>query len=124
MSQVILQLIAAIFALFALSRVYLRFKEKKLSSISFIFWVIIWLCGVAAILFPSITTEVAGFVGIGRGVDAILYASIIVLFYLIFRLYVKIEDTQRLITEVARKIALDSLSRDKETVSSRLPETK
>ncbi len=103
---VILQAVAAIFALFALSRVYLRFAERKLSSLSFVFWVAIWVGGVIFILFPDITTRFAKLVGIGRGVDVVIYASIAILFYLIFRIYIKIEDTQKQITEVARKMAL------------------
>lgn len=107
MEQFTLQSVAAIFVIFAISRVYLRFKERKISTLAFSFWIMIWIAGVWAILDPDSTTRFARLVGIGRGVDAILYASIVVIFYLIFRIYVKIEDTQRNITDLTRKIALD-----------------
>ncbi len=113
MYQILLQILAAIFTLFALSRAYLRFKERKLSSFAFIFWFIVWIAGVLAILFPETTTQLSRLVGIGRGADAILYASIVVIFYMIFRIYIRIEDTQKQITEVSRKVALLNASRKK-----------
>lgn len=104
--QEILQITAALFAIFALSRAYLRFKEHKLSSFAFIFWLGIWIAGVIAIFIPELTTDLARFLGIGRGVDIVLYASIVIIFYLLFKIYIKIEDTQREITELTRKVAL------------------
>lgn len=115
MNQLILQIVAAVFTLFALSRVYFRFQERKLSSFSFIFWAFIWLVGVSVILFPAISTKAASLLGIGRGADAVLYASIAVIFYLIFRIYVKIEDTQKQITEIIQKVALENYYKEKKT---------
>ncbi|MBI2596235.1 DUF2304 family protein [Candidatus Daviesbacteria bacterium] len=111
--QIITQFIAIFFAIFALSRAYLRFKERKLSSFAFIFWIFVWITGTVAIFFPDLTTKIAKFVGIGRGVDIVLYASIIIIFYLLFRIYIKIEDTQRQITQVARKVALQKMMKKK-----------
>jgi hypothetical protein len=105
-----LQIIITLFALFALSRVYLRFKEKKLSSLSFLFWLAIWVFGVWAVLDPAITSRVANFLGIGRGVDAVIYASIAILFYLIFRIYILLDDTQKQITQLTRSIALSKFN--------------
>lgn len=110
MELIILQSVAALFSIFAISRVYLRFKERKISSLAFIFWIGVWFAGVIAILDPEATTKFARLVGIGRGVDAILYASIIIIFYLIFRIYIKIEDTERNITELARKMSLKDVA--------------
>jgi len=106
MQGILLQIIAAVFAIFALSRAYLRFKERKLSSFAFIFWFAVWIVGMVLVLIPQLATEVARIVGIGRGVDVVVYASIAVLFYMVFRIYIKIEDTQKQITEMARQIAL------------------
>jgi small membrane protein len=104
--QIIIQLVAAIFTLFALSRVYLRFRENKLSSFAFIFWMAVWIVGIMVIMFPDFSSEIAKLVGIGRGSDVIIYASIAILFYLIFRLFIKIEDISKEITKLSREIAL------------------
>lgn len=110
--QALLQVIAAIFVLFAISRAYLRFKERKLSSVSFFFWNVVWVVGIFLIFIPDLTTRIANLLGIGRGVDVVLYASIVTLFYLIFRIYIKVEDTQRQITQVVRKVALEGEQRE------------
>lgn len=111
MEQNLLKIVAALFSLFALSRVYLRFKERKLSYFGFSFWVFVWLAGLTIVFFPGLSSSFATFVGIGRGVDVILYASVIILFYLIFRIYIKMEDIQKQITTLTRSIALDQKSR-------------
>jgi hypothetical protein len=105
--QVLLQIFIAIFALFALSRAYLRFLEKKLSSFAFLFWLILWFLGTTAVFFPQYTTNVANVLGIGRGSDVVLYASVGLLFYLIFRIYILLDDIQKQITQLTRFIALN-----------------
>lgn len=61
---------------------------------------------IVIVLFPSLSGAVAKFMGIGRGVDAIVYTSITLLFYLVFRLYVYLEDLRHEITDLVRKLAL------------------
>ncbi len=109
MQILIIQIIATVFALFAVSRVYLRFKERKLSSFSFVFWNFVWIAGIVAVFFPNLTTDFARMIGVGRGVDAVIYASLAVISYSIFRIYIKIEDVEREITEVSRKYALKDI---------------
>ena len=58
------------------------------------------------ILLPATTTKIASFFGVGRGVDVILYLAVSLLFYLVFRIYVMIEDIRREITKVVRMVAL------------------
>lgn len=106
MEQTLTRIVIALFSLFALSRVYLRFKERKLSSFAFIFWISVWLAGITFLLFPSLTSDFAKIVGIGRGVDVLLYTAIVILFYLMFRIYIKIEDLEKQITKLSRIIAL------------------
>lgn len=106
MEQWLLRIVIVIFSLFALSRVYLRFRERKLSSFAFIFWMAVWITGLIFLFFPDVLSGFAKFVGIGRGVDVLLYTSIIVIFYLIFRIYVKLDDIEKQITALTRIIAL------------------
>lgn len=103
----IIQVILLVFLAFALSRVYLRLRDHKIKSVEFVFWIILFGGAVAGVIFPNEITNLARLLGIGRGVDLILYASIVTLFYLMFRAYVLMEDTRHEITELVRKIALD-----------------
>ena len=52
-------------------------------------------------------TPLSSILGIARGADLIVYVSVVLLFYLIFRLYVKMEKIEQDVTKVVRKIAID-----------------
>lgn len=103
-----IQIFLLIFVIFAVTRVVLRFRENVLSAKTAIFWLLIWILALLVILLPATTTRIASFFGVGRGVDIIVYISLAALFYLVFRIYVMIEDLRREITSIIRQIALQS----------------
>ncbi len=98
---------ALVFVTFAASRAVLRAKDKKITIIELFFWLGIWGGLIFVVFFPNIISRVADLVGIKRGIDVIIYTSVGVIFYLIFRLYVKLEDIEREITKVVRELALN-----------------
>lgn len=101
-----IQIIAILFALFALSGVALRLKDKSINSIQFMFWGLIWAAVIIIAFVPNITSFISRILGIGRGIDVLIYIGMILLFYLNFRLYVKIDRIERDITKIVRKITL------------------
>lgn len=107
----VIQIIIIIFALFALSRAILRFKDNKLTKNEFVFWILIWGAVILISVIPSVISPLSSVFGIGRGMDLIVYISIIILFYLIFRLYVKLESVEKEITLVVRRIAINTKNR-------------
>ena len=115
----IIQVGLTVFLLFAISRVFARFRSSEVSVPGLILWSAIFGSAILAVLFPSVTTQVAKQIGIGRGVDAVVYASIVLLFYLVFRLYVFIQDIRRDISELVTKIALRDHERSNEKPSRR-----
>lgn len=102
----ITQIALFIFLLFALSRVILRYKSNEVSWRGLIFWGTLFSSAMIVALFPDISTGVAKTLGIGRGADAVVYTSIVLLFYLVFRLYVFIQDIHFEITELVKQLAL------------------
>jgi hypothetical protein len=104
--MLIIQIILIAFALFALFRVIVQFRQGKLPIAWLLFWVVFWAFVVTVTVLPKTTERLAGLVGVGRGADAVIYFSLAFLFYLIFRLFVKIEETERQITKLVRKLAL------------------
>lgn len=109
----IIQMLIIVFALFAITRTVLQFKRGTLTLAWLLFWIVFWLvAGVVAAL-PHTADTVAQFVGVGRGADVVIYLSLIALFYLIFRLYVKIEQVEGEITRLVRTLALDNLEEEK-----------
>jgi small membrane protein len=108
-SRYILLGVVIIFAVFALSRSYLRIKHGSESVIEFVLWTILWTGIIIVVLFPNILTIPAKLLGIGRGVDVLVYFGIIVLFYSVYRIYSKIERLEQEITSLTRANALKIL---------------
>ena len=104
----LIQVLIIVFAAFAWSRAYLRMKDKAITIGMFIFWSIIWLGIILVAIFPSVISSLSSLLGIGRGVDLAVYISIIVLFYLMFRLYVKMDSQSHELTKMTRELALMS----------------
>lgn len=101
----IFQIIIVLFALFALSRTILRIKDKSLKSVEAPFWVTVWVLVIVLAIFPNSLSFITSLVGIGRPVDLLIYLSVILLFYIVFRLYVRIEGLETNITTLTREIA-------------------
>jgi hypothetical protein len=43
---------------------------------------------------------------VGRGVDLVIYISVLILFYLIFRTLVRLDKIEKDITKIVREVAL------------------
>ncbi|PIW95802.1 hypothetical protein COZ84_01545 [Candidatus Kuenenbacteria bacterium CG_4_8_14_3_um_filter_39_15] len=60
-----------------------------------------------AFITPESLTKIANILGIGRGADLVLYLAVVVVFYLMFRIFIRLEKMERDITKVVRKNALE-----------------
>ena len=107
----LIQILIILFALFAFSRVVLRFKDGAITFREFVFWSIAWIAIIFVTVIPSTVAFASNIVGGGRTMDFVVYVSIIVLFYLMFRLYVKIESVEHAITNLTREIAVKRAGR-------------
>lgn len=102
------QIFIIIIAIVAILLVFGLFNRKKISAKTFILWIFLWIIiGIFSFL-PDLSGYLANFFGIGRGLDFIFLAAIFFLFYLIFRLYLKIEDMDNEISILVRKIAIEN----------------
>ena len=100
------QLVVIVFSLFAWSRALLRFKKRQLNPREFSFWTLAWGCLIIIAFLPNTAKFLSSPLGIGRPIDAIIYASVILLFYLVFRSYVKLESIERSLTLLVREESL------------------
>jgi small membrane protein len=72
---------------------------------------IAWLAALGGLYFvwvPSHATKLAELVGIGRGVDLILYTWVAISLLLLLNLHLKLRAQMELITVLAREIAIAS----------------
>ena len=102
----IIQFLLVVFALFAITKTFRQFKNGKLTLAFLFLWIAFWMIVGVVVVLPQTTDTLARFVGVGRGVDAIMYISIIALFYFVFRLLVRIEEVEREITKLVRTLAI------------------
>lgn len=93
---------------FAISRVYLRVRDGSISFTAFVFWMGLFFTIGATVIDPLYTTYLAKQLGIGRGVDILIYVSVIVLFYLVFRTNIMLENLRHELTRLVREIALQN----------------
>jgi hypothetical protein len=102
------QVIAIILGLIAILYSIIRFRDGKMSIGMFLLWILIWLIIIIISLYPNDTNYLASYTGIGRGLDFVLILGILVCFYLIFKMYNKIENIEEELTDLVREIAIQN----------------
>ncbi len=101
------QVIALIIIAFFVSRLFWQKRKKRVGANEFVFWLVFWILAALAIIFLKwIDALVAGLGFSGSGIEVLLYAGVVVLFYFIFRLRLRLEKIERDITKIVRNIAI------------------
>lgn len=109
--MILIQILAIIFVIFAIWRVAFKFRKQEIRLSEFLMWLIFWLAVAVAFVTPESLTKLANLLGIGRGADLVLYVAVIVVFYLMFRIFVRLEKIERDITKVVRSSSLSRAKR-------------
>lgn len=65
------------------------------------------IAGAYFVWFPDHTTQIANALGVGRGADLLLYCWVVISLLLIVSLHLRLRRHLVLITDLARRIALD-----------------
>ncbi len=90
----------------ALVLTWRRAKQDALSRLEAFLWSALWIAAAVVVLRPGVASSFASLVGVGRGADAVIYVSIIALFYLVFRIFLRLDKLDRDITLLVRKAGL------------------
>ena len=102
------QVIAVVVILYLLWRVLVDYRRDMIDWRSLIAWGLIFAVFALIAAFPvRISLEIKDLLGLGRGLDALFVVSIGLIFVLLFDTYLKIDRTQREITELTRKVAIE-----------------
>jgi hypothetical protein len=102
----LIKILLLLFVAVAIWRVWQNYFRQHLAARPAVCWTILWLAAALAIIDPWLTTALANYLGVGRGTDLAFYASAVVIFYLLFRLFIKMDEQKKQITILARKQAL------------------
>jgi len=102
------QKLLALFVIFLfLARLIWRKKKKEISINEFLFWLIFWIGAAFLILGLKQIDQLAIQLGFSSsGIEILLYLGIIILFYFLFRIRLKMEKMEKNITKIVRAIAL------------------
>lgn len=109
----VFQILIILFAFFALSRVFLQRKSKNFSKNEFLFWSSIWVFLIFVSFSKPLLEIISKILGFSRGVDILIYGGITLLFYMLYRLYAKVDKQQQEITTLVSKIAINNTKKGK-----------
>lgn len=102
----LIQILLIVFALFALLKIVQRFRANDMGGWGLFGWVLFWLAVIVVAVLPDTAAMLAKVAGVGRGADLIVYLSLALLFYLVFRFNVRLEKMKREITTLTRELSL------------------
>ncbi len=99
-----------------------RASKQAIRPFEAIAWTVVWVGAGIVISLPRITTIFAEKVGIGRGVDLVMYVAVFVLLLLVFHLHLMHDRMEKSITELVRHEALRHLpAQEPEKTTSEQP---
>ena len=81
-------------------------RSASQQAIRRLFIIIALAAGFFAVLFPSYTTMVASYLGIGRGADLLLYAFVVFALFYVVHQYRRQLWQQKVTTDLARALTL------------------
>ncbi len=111
----LLEILILVFGIFAISRSFIRLRSGHESIFEFIMWSLVWIMAIVIVLYPELTSIPAKIFNIQRGIDVFVYFGIVVLFYMVYRIYSKIESVEEDITILSRSIAQKHSPKNKKT---------
>jgi small membrane protein len=87
----------------------LKLIRKEISTLLFSLWTIVWLGVIVIDFFPYSIAHIANLVGIGRGVDLIIYLAIIAIFFFLFKINERQSKIDKKISKIVRQSAKNSI---------------
>lgn len=103
----LIQILLVLVFVVAIIKVVGRWRARDLTSGGLVLWLVFWVAAIFVAINPNSTYYLSNLLGIGRGADLVVYASLILIFFLLFKMMVKIEKINKEITVLTRKDALN-----------------
>ncbi|MBU1038690.1 DUF2304 domain-containing protein [Patescibacteria group bacterium] len=101
----LIQIILLLLVLLAIRRLYIRFSNRDIGKGEFSAWLLLWLAALLVIALPQTASYLALWVGVGRGSDLVVYLAVLILFYLVFKMVVRLEKIEQQLTIIVRSLA-------------------
>jgi hypothetical protein len=109
--NVAIKILAVLFALIAVRRVVARYRRRGGLTLEFVLWLLVF-SGIGVVVFiPHKTDEVARWLGVSSGFNALTFMAITALLYAVYRLVSRIHVVERDVTRLVRALALATAAR-------------
>lgn len=102
----IIKIILLSFIAFAVFRLLRRYYERNITLRWLVMWFLFWFVSALVVAVPEVTSQFAEIVGVGRGADLAVYFAVLALYYLLFRVMVKIERVEKDISKIVEELAI------------------
>ena len=107
MFLIVSKVFSVLLAAIAVSKSYVDFRARVESLQMFILWTVTWTMIVLVALFPSIVDVIIAFSGSGRaGLGTVFGMGLVFLFFVVYRIYVKLERLEQRLTKTIQELAL------------------
>lgn len=113
------KLFSVLLALIVISKSYVELRSRSESLQIFLFWLVTWTAIVIVALFPSILDVLIELFGGGRtGLGTFFGMGLVFLFFLVYRIYVKLARIEQKLIQTVREIAMREDWKGKQTQNS------
>jgi hypothetical protein len=103
---ILVKIFSIILGLMVISKTYHDFKKGMENITMFLFWTMAWIGIILISLFPDLVSEIINLSqGQRIGTGTFFGMSIVFLFFVIYRVYIKADRIEKNLTEVVRQIA-------------------
>ena len=107
------QLLVPLFSTIMVAKAISQFIHHKRTMRELVVLTFIWTGVSIVAVFPDFSMYwLSIFTGIKSGINALIFFTLVVLVYGLLQLLIKMEDNDRVMTELVRKIALRDLEKD------------
>ena len=107
MFVIVSQVFSVFLAAIAISKSYVDFRARKESFQMFLFWTLTWVMIMIVALFPSLVDLLLSSAGGGRaGLGTFLGMGLVFLFFVVYRIYVKVERIEEKVIRTVQELAL------------------
>lgn len=103
------QILVPIISILSIAMTLKSHRKGENTMFESFFWIIFWLCVSLIALFPDVTTiYLSHILGIKDNVNAVIFIGLAASFFIHFRTFNIIKQQNKTITELVRKIALET----------------
>jgi len=100
-------LVVILLGLIMAAYTFKEFYRKRIGTIPFIIWIIIWIALISTGVYPQLYLGLASSLGMAAPIQFVTTFSIIILFAIVYQIFRTVGDINRKITKIVQHVALE-----------------